>query len=125
MPVQRTVAAALTLAAAITCGALAAPAAAQSPGGAEVTPFTIDVPDAVLDDLQTRLEAARFPDELRDADWDYGTRLPYLRELIEYWRDGFDWRAQEARLNRFDQFTTTIDGLDIHFIHQRSPHPDA
>lgn len=110
---------------AVVIGGLGAPVHAQQPDGAAVVPFTIDVPDAVLGDLRERLQAARFPDELRDADWDYGVSLPYLRELVEYWRDGFDWRAQEARLNRFDQFTTNIDGLDIHFIHQRSPRADA
>lgn len=104
----------------------ASPLHAQQPtGDAAVAPFTIDVPDAVLGDLDERLRATRLPDELDGADWDYGTSLPYLRELIEYWRDEFDWRAQEARLNRFDQFTTNIDGLDIHFIHQRSPAADA
>lgn len=92
---------------------------------AEIRPFTIDVPDAVLTDLQTRLEAARWPDELIDSDWDYGTSRAYLRELVEYWRSEYDWRAHESRLNQFDQFTTAIDGLDIHFIHQRSPHDQA
>ena len=117
--------AALAAAWTAACG-LALPAHAQQAAGAgTVTPFTIDVPDAVLTDLQERLRAARFPDELRDADWDYGTNLAYLRTLIEYWRDQFDWRAQEARLNRFDQFTTHIDGLRIHFIHERSPHAEA
>ena len=124
MPIQRAVQTA-TLLATIACAVPTVPAAAQAPGGATVSPFTIEVPDAVLNDLQARLDAVRFPDELQDADWDYGTSLPYLRELVEYWRDSFDWRAQEARLNGFDQFTTTIDGLDIHFIHQRSPHADA
>ena len=58
-------------------------------------------------------------------DWDYGTNLTYLKELVTYWRDRFDWRAAERRLNQFDQFTTNIDGLDIHFIHQRSKNPNA
>ena len=90
-----------------------------------IRPFTIDVPDAVLDDLRMRLEQARLPDQLPDTGWDYGTERAYLEELLAYWRDEFDWRAQEAMLNRFDQYRTTIDGLDIHFIHQRSPHEDA
>lgn len=98
----------------------------SQPGdGSEVIPFTIDVPDDILTDLQTRLEAARLPDEIADSAWDYGTDLAYLKELVEYWRHDYDWRAHERRLNQFDQFTTRIDGLDIHFIHQRSPHPDA
>ncbi len=90
-----------------------------------VRPFTIDVPDPVLDDLRARLRRTRLPDQLPGTDWDYGTNRDYLGELLAYWRDDFDWRAQEAMLNQFDQFRTTIDGLDIHFIHQRSPHEDA
>ena len=90
-----------------------------------VRPFEIDVPDAVLDDLRDRLHRARLPDELDDADWDYGTPLGYLTELVTYWRDEYDWRAQEAALNAFDHFKTQIDGIDVHFIHQRSPEPDA
>ena len=61
-----------------------------------------------------------FPDGIDSAGWNYGTNLPYLKELVAYWRTTFDWRAQERRLNQFDQFKTNIDGLDIHFIHQRS-----
>ena len=88
---------------------------------AAVRPFTIDVAESVLDDLRARLGRTRFPDQLDDVGWDYGTDLGYMRELVTYWRDEFDWRAQERRLNAFDQFKTVIDGLDIHFIHQRSP----
>ena len=113
------------LAAALASSLLTPVHAGQAAGAGAIVPFTIDVPDAVLEDLQDRLRAARFPDEIREADWDYGTSLSYLRELVEYWRDHFDWRAQEARLNRFDQFKTNIDGLDIHFIHERSPHDGA
>ena len=90
-----------------------------------IRPFTVAVPDAVLEDLRLRLARTRLPDELDGAEWDYGTPLGYLRELITYWRDEYDWRAQEARLNAFDQFRTRIDGIDVHFIHQRSPEPDA
>ncbi|MCY4659831.1 MAG: alpha/beta fold hydrolase [Acidobacteria bacterium] len=97
-----------------------------APAGPDaVRPFTIDVPDAVLADLEIRLGRTRLPDELPGTGWDYGTNRDYLEELLDYWRDGFDWRAQERMLNRFDQFKTTIDGLDVHFIHQRSPHEDA
>jgi microsomal epoxide hydrolase len=92
---------------------------------ADIQPFTIDVPQAVLDDLRARLTHARFPAQIEGAGWDYGTELGYLRELCRYWRDGYDWRAAEARLNRFPQFTTTIDGQRIHFIHARSPERDA
>ena len=90
-----------------------------------VRPFTVDVPDAVLDDLRARLDNARLPDQLDGAGWTYGTDLDYLTGLLAYWRDGFDWRAQERRLNEFDQYKTVIDDLDIHFIHQRSAEPDA
>ena len=100
--------------------ASAAPQGQGAPADPEaIRPFTIDVPDAVLADLEIRLERTRLPDELPGTGWDYGTNRDYLEELLAYWRDGFDWRAQERMLNRFDQFKTTIDGLDVHFIHQR------
>ncbi len=116
---------ALCALAAVAACSLAPPALAQQADDAAVMPFTIEVPEAVLADLRARLEATRFPDEIEDADWDYGTPLTYLRELVEYWRDEFDWRAQERRLNELDQFRTTLDGLDIHFIHERSRNADA
>jgi hypothetical protein len=90
-----------------------------------IEPFRIDVPDEVLRDLRERLSRTRFPDAIEASGWDYGTELGYLRELCAYWRDKFDWRAQEAELNRFDHFRTSIDGQRLHFIHQRSPEPDA
>ena len=90
-----------------------------------IRPFTIAVPDSAIADLQRRLAATRFPDQIPGTGWDYGTDTAYLKELVEYWREDFDWRAQERALNAFDQFVTTIDGVDIHFIHQRSSHPDA
>jgi epoxide hydrolase len=90
-----------------------------------ITPFKIHVDDAVLADLKQRLSRTRFPGEIADSDWDYGTNLAYLKELVTYWRDRYDWRAAEKRLNQFDQFKTNIDGLDIHFIHQRSKNPNA
>ena len=88
-------------------------------------PFKINVPDSVLRDLKERLARTRFPDQLQNVGWDYGTDPAYLKPLIEYWRDSFDWRAQERKLNEFDQFTTNIDGLKIHFIHQKSKVPNA
>lgn len=90
-----------------------------------VTPFRIAVPDAVLDDLKSRLANTRWPEPEPVDDWSQGIPLAYTRELAEYWAHGYDWRAREAALNRFDQFTTEIDGLDIHFIHQRSAREDA
>src|SRR6202795_271310 len=97
----------------------------QSRTADAIVPFTIQVPDDVLRDLKARLARTRFPDEIPGTGWDYGTDLTYLKSLVTYWRDRFDWRAQERRLNEFDQFKTTIDGLDIHFIHQRSKTPNA
>jgi microsomal epoxide hydrolase len=90
-----------------------------------IQPFEIRIPDAVLDDLRERLARTRFPDEVNDDGWSYGTSLAYLRELCDYWEKKFDWRAEEAKLNRLDQFTTHIDGLRIHFIHERSNEPNA
>ena len=92
---------------------------------ADVRPFRIDVPDDVLIDLRRRLAATRWPEAECVDDWSQGIPLSYTKELAGYWADQYDWRAREAALNRFDQFTTEIDGLDIHFVHQRSPHPDA
>jgi microsomal epoxide hydrolase len=91
----------------------------------DVVPFTIHVPDDVLQDLKTRLTRTRLPDQVQDAAWDYGTDLSYLKELLAYWRDRFDWRAEERRLNELHQFTTRIDGLKIHFVHERSKYPNA
>ena len=99
---------------------------APAPAGQEaIVPFKIQVPDAVLSDLRQRLARTRFPGEIAGSEWDYGTNLGYLKELVAYWREKFDWRAAERRLNQFDQFTTKIDGLDVHFIHQRSKDPKA
>ncbi len=90
-------------------------------------PFRINVPDAVLRDLRERLERTRLPGEIPDSGWDYGTNLAYLKQLIEYWHDRYDWRKHEAELNRFAQFKADIDGLGIHFIHEpgrgRNPMP--
>ena len=87
--------------------------------------FSIHVEDEVLDDLKRRLAATRFPEQIEGTDWDYGTELGYVKELVAYWRDKFDWRAVESRLNSFDHFRTTLDGQKIHFIHQRSKHENA
>jgi microsomal epoxide hydrolase len=108
----------------------AATGTAASPGqrgqvGDEVRPFTIKIPDAVLKDLQERLARARFPDQLVGAGWTYGMNLDYLQQLVKYWREQYDWRAQERRLNQLPQFETTIDGLDIHFVHRKSSEPNA
>jgi len=91
----------------------------------EVQPFRVDIPDAALDDLRDRLARTRWPDELPGAGWAYGVPLGYLKELAEYWRSGYDWRAQEARLNQFPQFVTTVDGARVHFLHVPSPRREA
>lgn len=93
--------------------------------GDEIRPFRIDVPEGDLDDLHERLARTRWPMELRDVGWSRGVPVSYLRDLAEYWRTSFDWRTQEAALNAFPQFTTTIDGQPIHFLHVSSPEPDA
>lgn len=90
-----------------------------------IEPFRIAATDAQLDDLKRRLAQTRWPERECVDDWTQGIPLAYVQQLCEYWRDKYDWRAREARLNRFPQFRTPIDGLGIHFIHARSPHPDA
>ena len=88
-------------------------------GDTSIRPFTISIPDTVLADLKARLHNSRFPEPLQGDGWALGTDVFYLKELAAYWRDTFDWRAQERRLNGFEQFTTTIDGLTVHFIHRK------
>jgi hypothetical protein len=90
-----------------------------------VEPFRIAVPEDDLVDLRERLHCTRWPERECVDDWSQGIPFDYTRELASYWANGSDWRAREAALNRFDQFTTDIDGLGIHFIHERSPHKDA
>ncbi|MFJ4105402.1 epoxide hydrolase family protein [Amycolatopsis japonica] len=104
----------------------------------EIKPFRVEVPQAELDDLADRLARVRWANEL-PADqvtdgvqrgpvtpgWEYGVPLEYVRRLVSYWREGYDWRKWEAKLNEYPQFTTEIDGQNIHFLHVRSPEPDA
>jgi pimeloyl-ACP methyl ester carboxylesterase len=90
-----------------------------------IRPFRIEIPTADLDDLRERLARTRWPDQLPGVGWDYGIALDDVRELAEYWRTGYDWRVQEARLNSFGQFTTVIDGQRVHFLHVRSAAPGA
>ncbi len=90
-----------------------------------VEPFEIGIDDSILEDLHRRLTLTRFPDQIEDTGWEYGIPVDYLRQLVEYWRDTYDWRSEEARLNRFEQFRTTVDGQRIHFLHARSAHRDA
>src|ERR1700730_12957113 len=93
--------------------------------GSEIRPFRIDIPEADLDDLRDRLARTRWPDELPGAGWDYGIPLAYMKELVDYWRTTYDWREQESRLNEVPQFTTSIDGQNLHFLHVRSAEPNA
>jgi epoxide hydrolase len=91
----------------------------------EVRPFRIEIPQADLDDLNERLARTRFPDELPDVGWSRGVPLDFLMELAEYWRTSYDWREHEAKLNELPQFATKIDGQNVHFLHVRSPEPEA
>ncbi|MFE0427018.1 epoxide hydrolase family protein [Streptomyces sp. NPDC058953] len=90
-----------------------------------VHPFRVDIPQERLDDLDARLAATRWPAELPGVGWSRGVPVGYLKELAEYWRTGYDWRAREAELNRYPHFRTGIDGQTIHFLHIRSERPDA
>lgn len=90
-----------------------------------IQPFKIDVPQAALDDLHERLARTRWPNQLPDIGWSRGVPLDYLKDLAEYWDTGYDWRRHEARLNEISQYTTGIDGQNIHFLHVRSPEPGA
>ena len=87
-------------------------------------PFRIDVPDGVLADLRERLDRTRWPDAIPDTGWDYGADVAYIRELCDYWRHEYDWRAQEAALNAWPQFLCEVDGVDIHYWHVRGRGPD-
>ena len=104
-------------------GPTAGHSAVANPGGASsansaatdaITPFVIDIPQATLDVLRTRLEGTRWPDQLPGAPWSKGVPVDYLKDLAGYWRDSYDWRAQEGLLNRYPQFVTEIDGQRIH-----------
>jgi pimeloyl-ACP methyl ester carboxylesterase len=98
-----------------------APAAAQS----DISPFKVHVTDKELADLKRRLEATIWPPDSTGEPWSMGTDLAYMKQLVAYWKDKYNWRTHEAALNRLDQFTTTIEGQKIHFIHQRSRHAGA
>jgi epoxide hydrolase len=104
----------------------------------DIRPHRIEIPEAALDDLRDRLARTRWAEELPGETfragvptgpvapgWEYGVPLEYVKDAVEYWRDGYDWRAWEQKLNELPQFTTEIDGQDIHFLHVRSPEPDA
>jgi pimeloyl-ACP methyl ester carboxylesterase len=90
-----------------------------------IEPFCIAASEEQLADLRRRLRAARFPERECVDDWSQGIPLAYVQDVCAYWAEKYDWREREARLNRFPQFKTELDGVDIHFIHARSPHADA
>tara|TARA_R110001583_G_scaffold195551_1_gene376008 strand:+ start:19782 stop:20936 length:1155 start_codon:yes stop_codon:yes gene_type:complete len=89
-----------------------------------IKPFKINFPDQQLDDLKLRLVNTRWPEQITDSEWDYGTNLSYMKELSDYWLNDFEWRKQEQLLNSFDQYIATIDGVNIHFIHVRGKGPN-
>ncbi len=103
----------------------AAPAAGPTADDRSIRPFTVHFSQAALDDLRRRAIATRWPDKETVADRSQGIQLAKLQELVRYWGTDYDWRKVEAKLNALPQFVTTIDGLDIHFIHVRSRHPNA
>jgi pimeloyl-ACP methyl ester carboxylesterase len=90
-----------------------------------ITPYPIEIPDSALEDLKQRLANTRWPDPETPDDWAQGIPLAYMQEVVRYWATEYDWRRCEARVNRFDSFKTTLDGVGIHFLHVRSPHEDA
>ena len=90
----------------------------------EPTPFTLRIPDADITNLRERLARSRFPDQAPGEAWAYGTDVGYLRDLAEYWRKDFDWRAEEAPLNAFPQFRAPLDGIDLHYLHVPGVGPD-
>ena len=91
---------------------------------ADPVPFRLHVPEAEIADLRTRLDRTRFPDQAAGDAWAYGADLGYLRDLVAYWRDGFDWRAEEAALNAFPQFRVPLHGIDLHYLHVPGVGPD-
>ena len=87
-------------------------------------PFRIDIPDALLQDLKRRLGDTRWPGEISGGGWDYGSELGYVKSLCEYWKNEFDWRDQERKINSFSNYTTDIDDLNVHFIYEKGKGPD-
>ena len=116
---------ALIAAVVLSCGLVAPVARAATNADEAIRPFSIAVPQAALDDLRSRARATRWPDKETVTDDSQGLQLAKVQALVQYWGTGYDWRKTEARLNALPQFITTIDGLDIHFIHVKSRHPNA
>src|SRR5512145_2250462 len=116
---------ALAVLAATAIGGASATSAAAETNDKEIRPFRVNVPDAALADLRTRVLATRWPDKETVSDRSQGVQLAKLQELVRYWGTDYDWRKAEAKLNAYPQFKTRIDGVDIHFIHVKSRHPNA
>ena len=91
----------------------------------DIRPFKIQIPEEALEDLRQRLSRTRWPDEILGSGWDYGSNLDYVKELVDYWRTQFNWRAQEKAMNEFAHFRADLDGLGVHFIHERGEGPDS
>ena len=89
-----------------------------------IQPFTIAIPQATLDDLHERLARTRWPDEVEGAEWNYGTNLDVMKELVAYWQNEYDWRKHESMLNQFAHFQANVDGVNLHFIHERGKEPN-
>ena len=89
-----------------------------------IRPFRLDIAQVAIDDLHARLDRTRWPDEAPDAPWTYGSSLAFMRELVRDWRTRYDWRNTEAELNAWPQFRTTIDGIDVHFLHVEGKGPN-
>ncbi|MGH9763678.1 MAG: epoxide hydrolase N-terminal domain-containing protein, partial [Blastocatellia bacterium] len=86
--------------------------------------FQVRIEQESIDDLKDRLKRTRWPDEIADSGWKYGSNLEYVKELVDYWTNRFDWRAAEEKINAFHNCTATIDGMKIHFIHERGKGPN-
>jgi len=89
-----------------------------------IVPFKVEVAEHILEDLRERLDRTRWPDEIAGSGWDYGSNLDYIKELVAYWRTTFDWRSQERLINSFPHFKTNIEGLEVHFIHEKGKGPN-
>ena len=89
-----------------------------------IRPFRVDIKEDVLTDLRERLKRTRWPDEIPGSGWDYGSNLAYVKELVDYWIEEFDWRKQEEVINGYSQYIAEVDGLDVHYIHERGKGPD-
>jgi len=109
----------------LVLAAVASTPAADKADAEAIKPFRIAVDDAVLRDLKERLARTRFPDQIDKSEWDYGVDLATMKEIVAYWKDKYDWRAHEKKLNELPQFTTEIDGINLHFIHVRSKEKNA